>query len=609
MKRLGQLFFIASYPDTRAARVVAAIEHSLLALEQQPAELLSVHWNFAAYPLLAEGSARVGKLLDRMLERTADMILPMGYSGAYQHLLSKEELNRELEWVAANPFGSGFTTVLGIQPEVFFPHAADFLRNSSIAAWREHTPVLLADAKRGEILLRRDGRDATFPLLWIEPGWERRSWLSNSHFSFASSVASLLRRLRHFANASLHAAGFIVGDMTAMEPEQIAALFAALFRLQRAHGVGLFARLRENLPHLEPKAAGPHAPSGNGIAARPFDLLAAASLIPTDPASRMARWEVGRSRAAAVSGRRRSISRSAEDRELRHRLERLAPLDPLEIALSHTTPPHRRDPDRTLIADMLGEVLLDEGDFAVRFSRGRLSGLARGGREFLASLPSRSYVEVGRREIPFTVMNAFSIEGEHVRGLRVSCQATDPDFVHPGAITQDFLLVQDFRQLVVALTIRYPEPQPQLYIDACAAMEIPLFHLEEDEEIGVEGCYPDGEEYRLRLSPTSGTLALPGCRFRFTRGEASFLLVFPDSESASIDVLPVRITAEERGYLLSVSPRGFYGRTDANRLAGIEEHFTLLLDGDLRGQLPIPALDANPGSEVRPAWIRRTGSS
>jgi len=607
MKRLGQLFFIASYPDTRLDRVTAAIEHSLRALEDEPTDLLSVHWNFAAYPLLADSSARIGKLIDRILERTTDMILPMGYSGAYQHLLLKEELDRELAWVATNPFGSGFATVLGIQPEVLFPRAADFLRNSSIAAWRERTPVLLADSKRGEILLRRDGRDATFPLLWIEPGWERRLWLSNSHLSVSSSVASLVRRLKHFANGSLHTAGFVVGDMTAMEPEQITALFASLVRLQRAHGAGLFVRLRENLPHLEPKAAGTHEPSGGSIAVRPFDLLAAASLIPIDPASRMVRWEVERSR--AVPGRRRSISRSAEDRELRQRLERLGPVDPLAVALTHTSMPHRRDPDRTLIADMLGEVLLDEGDFAVRFSSGRLRGMARGGREFLAGLPSRSYLTVGRREIPFSVVNAFSIESEHVRGLRVSCQAIDPDFVHPGAITQDFLLVQDFRQLVVAITVRYPELQPQLYVEACAAMEVPLFHLEENEEITIEACYPDGEEYRLKIPPAAGTLALPGCRFRFTRGESTFLLAFPHGESTSIDVLPLLITAEERGHLLSVSPRGLYGKTAANRLAGIEEHFTLFVDADLRGQLPVPSLDANPGSEVRPAWIRRAPST
>ena len=609
MKRLGQLFFIASYPDAHAARVVSAVEHSLRALEGEPSDLLPVHWNFAAYPFLADGSVRVGKLIDRMLERTADMILPMGYSGAYQHLLFREELDRELAWVGTNPFGSGFATVLGIQPEVYFPHAADFLRTSSIAAWREHTPVLLADSKRGEMLLRRDGRDATFPLLWIEPGWERRSWLSNSRLSISSSVASLLRQLRHFTAISLHSAGFVVGDMTAMEPDQITALFGALFRLQRAHGAGLFARLREYLPHLEPKAAVPREPSGGDVAARPFDLLAAAGLIPTDPAARMVRREVESSRSFGAPARRRPVSRSAEDREVRRRLERLAPVDPLEVALSHTAPPHRRDQERTLIADMLGEVLLDEGDFAVRFSSGRLTGLSRGGRELLANLPSRSYLAVGRREIPFSVVNAFSIEGEHVRGLRVSCQATDPEFVHPGAITQDFLLVQDFRQLVVSLTVRYPELQPQLYVDACAAMEIPLFRLEEGDEIAVEAGYPDGEEYRLRIAPTAGTLALPGSRFRITRGEASFLLALPDGESSTIDVLPLVITLEERGHLLSVSPRGFYGRTAANRLAGIEEHFTLFLDADLRGQLPIPSLEANPGNEVRPSWIRRSASS
>ncbi len=609
MKRQGQLLFIASYPGSHAARVVSAIEHSLQALEAEPSDLLSVHWNFAVYPLLADGTARVSKLIDRILERSSDMILPMGYSGAYQPLLLREELDRELAWVAANPFGSGFTTVLGIQPEVLFPHAPDLLRDSSIAAWREHTPVLVADRERGQILLRREERDAAFPLLWLEPGWERRSWLSNSHFSQSASVAALLRRLKHFAKIGPEATGFLVGDMTAMEPQQIAALFSALFRLQRAHGGELFARLRECLPRLTPKSAPGREEAGRDASPRPFDLLAATSLIPTDPASRMIRREAERSRSTAHLGRRKTASRSAEERELRHRLERLSPLNPLDESLPHPAHAHRRDPDRTLIADMLGEVLLDEGDFAVRFSSGRLAGLERGGRELLAKIPSRSYLAVDGREIPFSVINAFSIEGEQVRGLRVSARAADVDFVHPGTITQDFLLVQDFRQLVVTLSVHYPELQPQLYVEAYAAMEIPLFRLEEGEEIGVEGFYPDGEKYRLRLPPTPGVRCVPGSRFLLTRGEAAFLLAFPEGESTTIDLLPIRITAEEHGLLLSVNPRGFYGRTAANQLAGIEEHFTLFLDAGLRQEIPIPPLDVNPGSEVRPAWIRRTAAT
>lgn len=598
----AQLFFIASY--TLAARTVSAVEESMRALADEPVALLPVHWNVAAHPLLSESTSRVGKLLDRMLERTSDLFLPMGYSGAYQHLLLKEEVEREIEWVRANPFGSGFETVLGVQPQVFFPNVADFLRASSIAAWRERPNVLVADAKGGEMLLRHAGRDVRFPLLRLDPGWERHSLLSTARSTSTASAAPLVRRLKRFAKHSPKPFGFVVAELTSMEAEQIAALFQALLRVQHAAGGPLFASLREQLPHLASEGSLERSTGGESPSL-PFDLLSPASRIPTDPASRLIRSEAERSRTGGVHARRRSAVQAAQDRELRHRLERLAPADPLETPLTHAALPHHREPERTLIADMMGEVHLGEGELAVRFSVGRLTGISRGGREHLANHPSRSYLSIGERHVPFSVMNAFSLEGERVRGLRVSAQTADPELVHQGAIALDYLLVQDFRPLVVSVTVHYPEPQPHLFVEACAILEMPIFRLAQGDEVAVEGCYPDGEEYRVTLSARAGESVLPGCRFLISHGESTFLVAFPDDQSTSIDLLPLRMEPIDGGLLLSVSPRGFSAKTAANRLAGFEEHFTLFLDADLRSSIQLPSPDLNPANEVRPSWIRR----
>lgn len=564
MKRSLDLLLVFRFLTTNSTRLVSSLEECLDLLERIFEDPIPAHWSFAPRWLLSEASSRRSRLLERLKARQADMIVPLGYTGAYHPLLTLKDLENELKWAWTNPWKEGIEDQLGWKPEAMTTPAADLLRVSAREIYAASPFHLLLGAD-GNSVARLGGNLAAAP----------------------SSIALTNLSARRLAKALKAAYGeadvdhcFLIIDPIETDASRTEAALRLAARLAGARRSMRFASLRET--ELSDGAEG-------------VDGFPATVWIPTDPTTRMARR---RAPEGAALGRRSGTEAS------RRRLERLAPID-----LSEGTPgvagERLRPRERTLVADMTGDISLGEGPVEVRFSNGNFAGFDREGTPLLARAASRSYCAFGGCEAPFGVVSAFSFEDEACRGLRVVQGLAGERVVTPGRLVVDFFFHEECEELLASVQILYPQFAHAEYVDRYALLEIPLFELGPGSAVEIEGEYPRGERYAHSVTKMLPPFQLPGRSFLFRTDRAEFRITFPSLEQDQVELLPVRIEQTDRGFTLWINPRGSYARVQASALSGMEEQFSLSLTADAPGKLAKPLSAKKLSGIVGPDWMHR----
>ena len=135
-----------------------------------------VLWNLA--PLPPDASRRrpgVPRELAERVNQAGDAVSCRGFGGCYHPLLTIDELEKELAWGVKNPWGTGITEVLGLQPTVLGPRLADLLREDALKAYTSHgfrwiaAPGPRAPARIGTLGLVSVSRVAVAPLRVGDP--------------------------------------------------------------------------------------------------------------------------------------------------------------------------------------------------------------------------------------------------------------------------------------------------------------------------------------------------------------------------------------------------------------------------------------------------------
>ncbi len=98
-----------------------------------------VLWNLS--PLPSDASRKrpgVPREIAERVSQAGDAVSCRGYGGGCHPLLALDELEKELSWGVKNPWGTGVTEVLGLQPDVLSPRLADLLRNDALKIYADH---------------------------------------------------------------------------------------------------------------------------------------------------------------------------------------------------------------------------------------------------------------------------------------------------------------------------------------------------------------------------------------------------------------------------------------------------------------------------------------
>lgn len=537
MKRTLNVLLLLRFPTTNGVELVSALERAIDCVDA--AGDLSIHWSYPIHPLLGDSSSRADRVVERLKERPNDRTLPIGFTGAYHPLLQVDELRKELEWSSTNPWNEDLKTAFGSERvAALFPFSLDLWRERSRSVYSEASRLLAVDPRTGELVTVDDESFTSIPLLMP------------ARFDHRRLGKKLLRFYRRDAYDSV---GIIV-DGLEVRPEELAAIFELVDELRERRS-GFAVRLIDELPDAA------SAPSGDlpSLALRVVE-------VPNDPVSRANRLH-GPEKA---KGRKRGA-----DELIRRRLEGLAPVEPSGEHSVRDRASGPRVDDRTLVADMSGIVNLSESQLTARFDGGRLAGMAHGQTKVVVEKPIRSYLQFAGSGREFATVSSFSFEGEHCRGLRTILALDGDGIGQPGQIVEDYYFEDGKSDLLVTVTVTYPEITGADIVEEYAVLELPLFSLGADEVIEAECEYPDGERYTARINAQPHPFQLAGRRFCFRAGSGEFRLAFPDLPNAIPEVVGARFRRDGDGYTLCVNPRGSYSSSPAAAFTAVAEQFHL----------------------------------
>ena len=545
MKRSLAVSIILRFPIAASVQLVALLERSLDAVES--AGEVAVNWNYPLHFLFSDSSSRADNVIERLKARTTDLHLPMGYTGAFHPLLAADELKRELRWMEKNGWHEDMQTVFDTRPEAFFPACVDLTREPIRKIYQESPPLLVHDSTR--------------ELIHIGDGTEFRGHLAIE----ASRVEprSLSKQLARRHRKEPFRTTVVIIDQTTCSPDHTEQLLRAIADLKQARSAFSVVPITELSESEEESPV-------------PIDGQRLTEL-PNDPISRRLRASL----ATMPKGRKRGA-----DDLIRRRLERLTVIDVESAKGLLGAEELAKISDRTLVADMSGEITLTEGRLSARFEGGRLNGILDGTSEIVTGAAATARMVRGEQIHEYTTISAFSFDDRNSRGLRVLLGVSGPELSAAGQIVADYFFEEGKEPLSISLRVSHPEFKDDATITEYSLFELPLFLVDRQRPVEVEGQYPDGDRYTLHLTPTPGELLLFGNNFRFTCGDREFVLGFACPTGAPPEVLPVRFRSAGEALLLSINPFGSYLPSPVSAFAGREEQLELTVTARQLREVP-----------------------
>lgn len=562
-----------------AARKRENIEHdieSILELfeSEDIPKTVPIHWNFPVSPLFSETN-EVPEVLRQIISRVKankDVLIPMGYSGAYHGLLTDEELRKEIQWTSTNPWGKGFEDITDTPLPLMMPAQMDFLRPASRSYYNSLpftwfvAPEMYSREGKGKRYFEKlefldHGNLYSFPLLCLNSSLDETGKLIRR---FSKKEVSPLAVLLDFTNGNTREDLLFLYNAVVKLQQKIEIKFVKISKWLSPDGKQALANTHHH-PITLPRVPG--------------TMLPMVSL-PHDPADRTDRTEAGKKRFFIrtndiggeagpyinVINRVSSVYKRAEAVESRPRTQ------------SNETPV-----ERSLIADMPGRVILKEHAFEVEFYNGRLTNIIGTSGPFLAGLQSQSFITIENNRYEFENTGVYSFESEEIRGLREIMSLECPPCVNNGHLVIDHMFIGEHPSLFVSVDIRYPDFPGHLRVNSYAPLEIPLYRFTPEDELSAVGVYPDDTRYSIDIPCAENIYNLPGNEHQFIKNTTAFSMIVPPVEEQQIGTVSVSVKMTKQGGILSVNPRGSYVATNTQYISGYSEHFNLMISAGESG--------------------------
>ncbi|MBI9102512.1 MAG: hypothetical protein JEY99_08865 [Spirochaetales bacterium] len=270
-----------------------------------------------------------------------------------------------------------------------------------------------------------------------------------------------------------------------------------------------------------------------------------------------------------------------------------------------TKPPE--PPKQALIADMLGDVAMEDDNFTVHFRMGRWNGISRNGTPLLPLKKAGAFIKLNGKKLPLLPPAAYSFDSPDSRGLREILRFKTEEG-EQGKIVTDYFFTDNYPCIVISTTASYPAFRDNDRIDAHGIMEIHIFEGKENElPVKVEYLRSFDSQKAQTLLNRPGIYHITGNKFKFTSNNTVLTLNLPE-EGPTFFTLPIKLRKKGKKLFLSINPWGSYGPVSGSELSGLSEHFTLLIEAGLKNEVTgkIPPTDRYPVTP--PFRIGRKGS-
>ncbi len=257
-------------------------------------------------------------------------------------------------------------------------------------------------------------------------------------------------------------------------------------------------------------------------------------------------------------------------------------------------PDHTEEPRfwRTITLSLLGDVELREQDFTVFFTQGNIDRMVYNGGTFvfpggISSLFLLRRGKIGRKHA-FKIENAVAVEDGGIRGLRQILSLEVPGTKISGRISNDFLLVNNNRELYLDTYIQHP----WIVEDHTVLRYIPQMLVLWDEvsmrrTLTLRSRNHDGTERNLRvdLSKTGrrSCIFLPGSAWILGCGQSRIGIDLVHGRKLKLH-LPSAVLVEkikQNNYRVSFLPMAEYINPDVSIMNGLMEHYTLCFKPDI----------------------------
>ena len=512
------------------------------------------------------------------------MILPRGYSGADHRLLLREDIQRDLNWSVTNQWGSGIQDLYPNSNIVVFPRYPDRVRSSIRSLYEEcRHSLLLSCGERGngteEFLLRAANNTYT-----------RLAGIQITKSSRSKRRALIRRAGKSPIPSVIH----IPIDDT-FTPE-IAEMLSAL-----AESNISYANLTSVFSDVQGTIGEAQFPESSG---NPFFGLHASA------ASMYGRQNSGYTRGELSAGSRNYRAGSSEaisdNATTRRRLTTMAD-DPKHSDSGDRISEEIEFAERVLIADMSGLVSLDDHDITARFDAGSLVDILYRGNPAMCPQRALSYYIVGSRRNEFLMRGTFSFDGVGVHGLRATQGIGGEGVAREGRVVTDYFFMENCSSLIVSMVVVYPEFMPGVVVESWAPFELPVFTYGRSEEVTVEAKLLDGEKYQLDLSEPKRAYTLSGNGFCFKNADYAMFIVYPESESNHMQLLPVKLRRLGRKRVLVASIGGSYSPIDGSQFNGYSSHTVVAIDIQKAEHCRYPIIRSDICGEAGRPWYRYSG--
>jgi len=301
--------------------------------------------------------------------------------------------------------------------------------------------------------------------------------------------------------------------------------------------------------------------------------------------------------------------------------------------IPHTIP--TPNPDRELIASMLGSATLVGDSMEAQFENGllvQLRGTFGGTRGMGMRVPS---MELEHRKIYWNVESAFSFETNESRGLRQVSVLSNELFTLSGRMVSDYIFFDNFPALVVDVRIQHPWIDKSYRMDQYIPWPIEIWRHPKTTPILFQGCQPNQssmkktgtQQVSQKIQDYSDGSETPKKHRLFSKRQIEHQRAFmpaiawdmpcaqgilrirrADTLLDASRTIPGQIitSAQEDYFSVTLCPTFSYSNVDTDILKGVQEHFSVLLyDPDHEDQ--ILASKKNPlFNTIFNPWIIRS---
>ncbi len=572
-----------------------------------------VLWNLPVHLLTENLDTRKQDILTHLrhrMETVGDKVLPKGYSGAFHSLLVMDELEDEVSWVYENPWSDRKTIeeTVELLPRFMMPSDIDFFRpefrgyyHNSVFNWIV-APSLPTDSLfRGTLTTIMGNDQLTLPCLFLPAHVKKNE---------AISPRLLLQQPVPL---------FIVAECSSVHItttlEQLTESFKKLAK--KGHSIRI---TNDILSHKKERSGTAASVTGESSSKTKMQSVPyidfPVPIIPHTPADRLNRCIAFKKR-YQLSLREYEASSPSAKEEVKQILLALAGVTPVELSEHEAKQVSLQEPEqRNFIANMPGDTLLNESYYQVELSGGRFRNIIIEGEPHLVGKQIQSYLHINE-PMQFEQLTSFSFESnEDERGLREILELqqssesgnpkTEPVFQKQGKLVIDYLFCGDFPYLIISLFSYYPVFRSVTSVSGLAVFELPLFEFHKNDAVRLQAVYPGGKSYTCFISPHEQEIDFPGSQFFFTHGDTTFMLLFPELQQKSIEILPVKVVKDKHRFLLYINPRGSYRSCSSSLVSGIEEHVVFMVAAGNTDTLNPGRLSETVLTKLPPNWSRKT---